>query len=271
MPGCPSRLSLRLAPGVSISGIVQDEEGNAIAGAKIEFTMPVTWPQLQSHVFTATEITTDAEGHWKWPDAPSDRAQANMYVSHPDHLPVSFRLGALRLQSTTLKRGMQVAGQVTDQQGKPIAGAAAGWVSIALVPTIPPRRPTPTAASRSRIASRENRSSPCRSTGTAPQFQELTVKDKNEDLSFQLEPGMLLRVTHRRPRGQPSHQCHVLPRYMAWFPLNRTPTENQPRRAGRMAAVPRGRHAVRRIRPGIYRPRAACRSRPPARTSRRSR
>jgi beta-lactamase regulating signal transducer with metallopeptidase domain len=65
----PARLDLEFDRGRTIGGVVQDEAGKPIENAHLEFTMPITWPKLANHVFTADSVDTDVQGRWKWDGA----------------------------------------------------------------------------------------------------------------------------------------------------------------------------------------------------------
>jgi hypothetical protein len=116
-------INLRFEPDSPIGGTVQDEAGQPVAGAQVDLRMPVTWPKLATHVFTAVTLTTDAEGQWTWNDAPADVGDVGISVSHVDYLPNNSGANSSSDNVAVLKKGLEVKGRVVDAQGKPVAGA----------------------------------------------------------------------------------------------------------------------------------------------------
>lgn len=190
----PAELNLRLAPGLEIGGIIRDEAGRPIAGAEIQVMMPITSPRLQSHVFTAAEFVTKADGRWKWDGAPLDLGAVSLWVEHADYI----RGGGAATRSldnvVVLKQGQQVAGRVTDREGRPIAKATArlGFDRFGT------NEPTATTNDDGRFVLKNARAGKSLVTvqaeGFAPAFQELTVDEAPSELKFQLEPGRTLRI-----------------------------------------------------------------------------
>jgi hypothetical protein len=81
----PESVELRFEPGYPIGGVVRDEEGNPIAGVKLQTQMPLTWPAKSGLIFFAYTATTDAEGRWTWPEAPADCSRVTIQIDHPQY------------------------------------------------------------------------------------------------------------------------------------------------------------------------------------------
>ena len=123
----PDDYQFRLVKGASIGGVVKDQEGRPIQGAKIEFSY--------SGNFYGKNTLTDANGRWQFNDVRPDEEIVLIKVTHPDYLSdhnggemqkeQKITTAALRAQtaSIVLRRGLRIAGQVTDPAGKPVKGA----------------------------------------------------------------------------------------------------------------------------------------------------
>ncbi len=119
----PASKVMRLVPGITIGGIVRDEAGNAFAGAKIKVFAPATESELSYARFTVFETTTDAQGRWRFDDAPADLSRVNVGIQAPRFLGVSAQPSRNLTFVTVLERGFTVKGRVLDARGKPIPGA----------------------------------------------------------------------------------------------------------------------------------------------------
>jgi beta-lactamase regulating signal transducer with metallopeptidase domain len=120
----PAVKVLRFVPGITIGGVVRDEAGTPVAGAKITAHAPPTEKESSGYSVPFAETTTDAQGRWRVDDAPVDLIGVNVGVEAPRFLrgggPPSRDEGAV----IVLKRGFTVKGRVLDPQGKPLAGAS---------------------------------------------------------------------------------------------------------------------------------------------------
>jgi hypothetical protein len=197
----PASRVIRLVPGIAIGGVVEDETGAPIAGAKITVHAPPTETETTGYSFDLAEATTDAGGRWRFADAPADLARVRVAIQAPRFLqtssPPSRNLDAV----TVLRRGFTVTGRVLDAQGRPIAGAdvRAGdaWSpepkptktdaqGAFLLENIPPGASTVTA----------------RAEGFAPDLREVHPEDRPA-LEFRLGPGHTLRGKIVDRQGRP--------------------------------------------------------------------
>src|SRR5579883_2705076 len=76
----PAVKVLRLVPGVPIGGVVKDEAGAPVAGARITVIAPPTESDVSYVRFALTETTTDTQGRWRVDDAPADLIGVNVMV-----------------------------------------------------------------------------------------------------------------------------------------------------------------------------------------------
>jgi thiol-disulfide isomerase/thioredoxin/uncharacterized GH25 family protein len=120
----------RLVRPITTGGIVKDEEGRTVAGARLRF--------FDSGAFRSIEAISDAKGRWHL-DARPDRGTQLNSITHPDY-PMNDLQGtissqqnvafdALRSQTSVvvMRKGIPVRGKVTDPAGKPIAKAVVIW------------------------------------------------------------------------------------------------------------------------------------------------
>jgi beta-lactamase regulating signal transducer with metallopeptidase domain len=119
----PAVKEIRCVAGVPIGGVVKDEAGAPVAGARITVLAPPAETERSFHHFNLVVTTTDAQGRWRFDDAPTDLSGMSFYIDAPRLLQGSS--AALRKTDTVtvLKRGFTVRGRVLDAQGQPVAGA----------------------------------------------------------------------------------------------------------------------------------------------------
>lgn len=187
----PAVKLIKLVSGVAIGGVVQDEAGRPVAGARIRVSAPPTETESQFYNTMLFETRTDDQGRWRFDDAPRDLSDVNVWVEATRYLrvmrPPSRDLDAV----TVLKRGSTVKGRVLDAQGKPVAGAR---VRVGDMFSSEPE-PTTTDARGEFIM--EN----CppgasvvtvRAEDFAPDLRAIHPEDR-PTLEFRLEPGHMLR------------------------------------------------------------------------------
>ncbi len=119
----PAVKVLRLVPGITIGGVVQDEAGKPVAGAKITVYAPPAESGISHYRFDLADLISDAQGRWKVDAAPVDLAGVNIQISATGFLSTSGTVVRGLDTVTVLKRGFTVRGRVVDSQGKPVANA----------------------------------------------------------------------------------------------------------------------------------------------------
>ena len=146
----PREFTFQLEQGTVIGGIVKDDDGKPIVGAKVgvylvhpnaervlvnEHPIPNTWlATLESC------RTTDAEGRWTLDTAPSrDEYGFMIMLNHPDYVSdyawgglqkeqgVSTDLLRDRTATIVMHRGIKLSGIVVDAEKKPVADAVVIW------------------------------------------------------------------------------------------------------------------------------------------------
>ena len=134
--------TFRLDQPEMIGGIVRDEAGRPIEGARVFPWYPgedVIWPEVYSSPNSSLAIaTTDAQGRWRAAELPANAgpdATFTVVATHPDHIATQLRTTARNARAFSIeqvmKKGVPVSGTVLSPFGRPVEGA-----SILL--TVPP-------------------------------------------------------------------------------------------------------------------------------------
>ena len=133
-------LTLPIAPGTTVGGIVHDQDGKPVEGAKVFFEAMSKRPNLPGLWADGTgAATTDRDGKWTFDGSPAHPAQVMVDVRHLDYIWSSsqdrggieeFDLLKSKALVTIIRRGVSVAGQIVDEQNRPIANASIGADSV---------------------------------------------------------------------------------------------------------------------------------------------
>jgi hypothetical protein len=122
--------TLYLKPAQPAAGIVLDETGNPIAGAKVSFRGPgIDLAKRENREYhpDLSASFTDADGRWATTQIPITGERPNMRVTHPDFIPASAGYGGppgfLTNVIIVLSNGVALSGRVTAEDGTPIAKA----------------------------------------------------------------------------------------------------------------------------------------------------
>ncbi len=131
----PETATIELEPGTAAGGIVRDEAGRPIAGAKV-IPYLTDGAAGAARSFFSPEggvATTDRGGRWQASFLPADAEGPLMIrLSHPDYVSetsgYSRRLSLDQVRSTSgvlvMKPGIAVGGTVVGPEGRPVAGAS---------------------------------------------------------------------------------------------------------------------------------------------------
>ncbi len=127
------RLSLQRA--VAIEGIVRDELGRPIEGARV---FPKTsrgvrlWPEIYASPNSAHAIaTTDEHGRWRSDALPAGEPALGplwVLVTHPDHVsgvfPTTARDASISTSFEVMKEGLAISGTILSPFGRPVPDAS---------------------------------------------------------------------------------------------------------------------------------------------------
>ncbi|MHB1560353.1 MAG: carboxypeptidase regulatory-like domain-containing protein [Isosphaeraceae bacterium] len=130
----PESDTIRLLPGETLGGIVQDEQGRPIQGATV-YLWSHNYKKKDPHeLLFDLRATTGPDGRWWTSGAPETTGELlGFYVVHPDYLsgrgyndkepkPKIADLRAGKAVSV-MKKGVPIEGRVVDANGRPVAGA----------------------------------------------------------------------------------------------------------------------------------------------------
>lgn len=149
-----ARIAVIVQPTAEFAGVLRDERGRAVGGARLTVTMVGERPHERrawpGEPWPAVVVTTDDTGHWRWRGLPAGWYYS-FAVEHPDYVPCEreFR-GSTdatphmrtmpderlpeRVVEQQLVRGETLTGHVRLADGQPLSGvtveARAGGVSV---------------------------------------------------------------------------------------------------------------------------------------------
>jgi RNA polymerase sigma factor (sigma-70 family) len=126
----PGEFTFTLDPSTSIGGIVQDEQGQPIAGASVSISLP--WSDMggaTEEVYTNVDdnVVTDSQGRWQSDQVPADLGGLSISLKHPEYVTESAQPSPEKLRDMTgvmvMKKGLVVQGVVLGDDARPIEGA----------------------------------------------------------------------------------------------------------------------------------------------------
>jgi protocatechuate 3,4-dioxygenase beta subunit len=203
----PAEYVLRLEKGTAIGGQVHDEAGRPISGATV---LLMLWERGRTEnganvgvsIMEAT-ATTDAEGRWRFDQAPVSLAGLRYRLKHPDFVE-EFRFSKADIPEEqfregnailVMKTGIRVEGTVTDQAGQPVADAELLTGKDRFCSGSKPSYRTDAAGRFSFVHAPEARVSlTVKSAGHAPALAEFPVMAGMAPLRIVVGPGRSLRV-----------------------------------------------------------------------------
>jgi Carboxypeptidase regulatory-like domain len=212
----PPRFTAELEAGWSVGGLIVDEAGKPIQGAKvqphIEFKKrPGDLRQLAS----GTTLTTDAAGKWRFDSVPASMGMVGVSINHADFQPIQRPIsrgefgiepGREQTGKIVLSRGLTVVGKVTDEAGKPIAGAL---IRTKFMNDI--REAKTGDDGTYRLVGCEARSTRVvvSAKGRATDMKELVIEPGMGPLDFQMKPGKTVRIRVLDDQGNPAPEARI--------------------------------------------------------------
>ena len=140
--GPRANYTMALERSETIGGIVRDEQGRPIEGARVfpwYFEVDRIWPEIYTSPNSSLAIaTTDAQGRWRADALPANAgpdATLMVLVTHPDQIATQLPTTADKARAFSIeqvmKKGVAVSGAVMSPFGRPVEGAT-------VVVTVPP-------------------------------------------------------------------------------------------------------------------------------------
>ncbi len=145
----PKEFTFKLTKGTTIGGVVKNEDGQPIEGARVEvdyesggrgFGAPAPTRYDAWLAYGEAARITDAEGRWSLDNVPpGDKVKVRLKLSHADYINDKARGGLQKEQNVSAKqlrnktatirmhRGYTVKGRITDPDGKPVKDAVVIW------------------------------------------------------------------------------------------------------------------------------------------------
>jgi protocatechuate 3,4-dioxygenase beta subunit len=236
-PKIPDRVTFELLPGEqTLGGTVHDEQGRPITGVKVEIWGYLGEKKQKNELAYEVDALTDEQGRWRC-RCFRDMQFAYLYLSHPDYVsddnyhprrhgrpnrsqatqPEERPLPALRDFSDVqvMTRGAEVAGEVRDEQGKPIEGAEVGWIEADKNHTLPPEVSPTTTDGQGRFRFANARPGllmlQVKAKGHAPEMTPITGKaGANPDrVTIRLGPARQLKGRVVDSQGRPIADAFV--------------------------------------------------------------
>ncbi|WP_010585806.1 M56 family metallopeptidase [Schlesneria paludicola] len=214
----PAKFQAELDTGWSVGGVIVDEDGNALSGARIETRASY---KNRPDVFTRTTIgtiaTTDEAGKWRF-DSVQEPVGLPVDIDHPDFMPMN-EIFARRDSRTEngreiterkirLQCGLTVRGKVIDEKGNPIVQArvfarvASYHIRQVMTETDGTYKLPGCATNTTRIVVFAN--------GRAPEAKDVLIEPAMTPVDFQMQPGAKIRVKILDEADKPIPMAHLI-------------------------------------------------------------
>ncbi|MFO1004078.1 MAG: M56 family metallopeptidase, partial [Planctomycetaceae bacterium] len=130
--GIPDTFTMELESAWTVTGQVVDESGKPIVGANVSPSVQFRKrPGDERKMGVGTDLTTDADGFWRYEMVPSSKDYVHVSVDYPNYAPSRLSLKRAEYEAKpnvapktiALTKGLSVTGTVTEENGNPIEGA----------------------------------------------------------------------------------------------------------------------------------------------------
>ena len=212
----PSHFTAELEAGWSVGGIIVDSDGKPIEGVTISPGIEYKKrPGDSRQMRGGTNQKTDAGGKWHFDSVPVSMSEVFVEINHPGFRPIRRPLtraefgierGREPVAKVVLDRGLTVTGRVTDEAGKPIAGAR---VRTKFLNDI--REATTGSDGVYRLAGCEPRTARIvvSAKGRATDMKELSIDSEMGPVDFKLKPGGTVRIRVLDQKGNPVPKARI--------------------------------------------------------------
>jgi len=212
----PDSFKFELERGTTIGGLVQDESGNPIAGAKVHLLVRRKGEDGNGRVNTNLfdyPVTTDGQGRWRCDLVPKEMEDPWIRLTHPDYLSdevfgTTPKPPMDKLRDMTgvmvMKKGVPLAGRVTDAAGKGIAGAAVLQGRDRFGSNYPQIKTDRDGNFRfAQVRPGADIVLTVTAKGFSPDQKTVIADQKAADVAFKLEPAHVIRGRVVDPAGKP--------------------------------------------------------------------
>ena len=212
----PPQFTAQLESAWSVGGIVVDPDGKPVEGARVRPSIEFKKrPGDVGQLGVGTRIKTDAAGKWRFDSVPASMGEVYVEIDHPGFKPVNRSLtraefgiepGREPVVKVALERGLTVLGKVTDEAGKPIAGAR---VRTKFLNDIREAKSGPDGVYR--LAGCEPRATKivASAKGRATDMKELNIDPEMGPVDFVMKPGGTVRVRVTDEQGNPLPKARI--------------------------------------------------------------
>ncbi|MGO9914550.1 MAG: carboxypeptidase regulatory-like domain-containing protein [Isosphaeraceae bacterium] len=228
-PKIPGSVTVELSPAEqTLGGTVTDDQGRPIRGVKVDVWGYLGEKKQKEELAYMVDATTDDQGRWRC-RCFRGMQFAYLYLSHPDYLaddsmhprrhgrprpsdpprPGEKPMEPLRDFSDVqvMMRGIEVAGEVRDEQVKPIPDAEVGWLEAQQHHTFHQDMPTTTTDALGRFRFANARPGglvlQVKARGHSPELKSVDAKAGSGPVTIVLGPARTLAGRVVDSRGQP--------------------------------------------------------------------
>lgn len=206
----PGEFTFTLEPSTSIGGVVQDEQGQPIAGASVSISTP--WSNMagaSEEVSTNVDdnVVTDARGQWRSDQVPADLSKLSIRLKHPEYVTESAQPSAEELRDMmgvmVMKKGLVVQGVVFGDDAQPIEGANVMQGPVCCNPSIPSMKTDSNGRFRFANVAPGPMVLTFKAEGRAPELTTVDVNPQTAPLEVHLAKGNVIRGRVVDTKGNP--------------------------------------------------------------------
>ncbi len=217
----PASFTATLDAGRSIGGIVVDEQGNPIAGARVHPNIRYKKrPGDTASLGIGSRLTTNEFGEWTYHSVPDSMSDVFVEITHPEFMPARMSLpldgyGLIAAERAAkqivMHRGLTVTGIVIDPDGNPVSGAV---VRTKFLNDIRETRTDDDGVYRLTGCEPVSSKIVVSADGLAVAKQELRIAPDMPPVDFVMKPGGHVRIRVIDEQGNPIPKARVF--FQGW-------------------------------------------------------